>query len=407
MILCQLVQLSIQLDSGTQEAHRRWHDAVAFCAANNLANRPHERARLHHLLGEIYYREGKYAEASNEHRHAIMIIGGADDSQAELCCYYDALAKSLKHEGKRLEALDLHDRALKTAKAGLCDTHPDNVKLKMNYGLALIRAGKFPEAWTWLDGALRSMSETRRHASLDAGMILGHLSELSYVNGELEKATKYGQESLEIYQRANAPAHRIAEAHTNLGNAEIKRKNFKGALDCYREALKHRGQLSAGHHQLGVNEGSIAEALVGMRHYDEAMAHIFEAERLLSHSSPHDREAHAWILMVHGEALLGQNRPRKAITLLEQALRLCESDPTDASNKACIKWALARALRRRGSSPKHVRSLAEEARTLFEGRGSHEASRCLAINEFLKLLEDPGGGPSAHGTDANGGVPRF
>ena len=250
------------------------------------------------------------------------------------------------------------------------------------------------------------MSATRGTELLDGGVIQGHLSELSYAEGKLDDAIKYGKESLRIYTLVQAPNHRIAEAYTNLGNAEIKGKKFRKALNYYQCALKLRDKLSAGHYQLAVNEGSIAEALVGMRHYDEAMVHVREAERLLGHSSAQNREAHAWILMVHGEALLGQSKPRKAITLLRQALSLCEGAP-DQSNEACIKWALARALRLRGRSSGRAQDLAKEARTLFATLGPHEQCNCLAIDEFLKPPDDSGGGGGPRTDAPNGGHPSM
>lgn len=385
MIWSQLVLLALQLDSETHEAHERWHHAAAVRPADST---PYEQARLSHMLGEIYYREGKYAEAAREQRRAIDTVKDAPELPLELSRYYDALAKSLRPQGKLTEAIDLHKRAIATAERTLSRCHPDYLKLKMNYGLALSKLGKFTDARSVLVGALDCMAESGRSHSMDAGIIHGFLSELSYAEGRLDDASNSAQQSLQIYQRAKAPDHRMAEAYINLGNAELKRKHFEDALEAYELALTHRGHLGPDHYQICVNEGSIAEALVGLQRHDEAMVHVCEARRILGHTSARDRETQAWISLVHGEVLIGQSKPSEALVPLEQALQLTEGTP-DPSNHAYTMWALARALHRLQRSPERVKKLAEQAGALFAKLGEHERHNYLAVKQFLKRLPPP------------------
>jgi eukaryotic-like serine/threonine-protein kinase len=366
-IWSRLALLSLRRRAGTQEAREHWRSAATICGGAGDAS---HQAKLHHLLAEIHFRDGRYAEAAAEEHRAIILISGAADQQVQLSRFYDGLAKALKQLDKVKDALSMHSRAVDLAAGALCPSHPTVIKLKMNHGLTLKKNGQFEDAFTTLDGALRGIPEESRGECLDAGIILGCLSELSYADGKLDEALKHAHASHEIYERIEAPDHRRAEACVNLGNVELKRKNFAAALEMYQKARKLRHELVRSHYQVGVNEGSIAEALIGLSRFDEAMVHLAEARRILA--SSHDRETQGWILMLRGKALVGRNKLRKAIPLLEQALSLCEKD-RDQSNLACTKWTLARALRRKGRSPERVRKLSEEAHALFTQLGIHEA----------------------------------
>lgn len=406
MIWSRLVVLAVQLESGTRRALELWDRAAAV---RRIGDGAYEQARLHHMRSEIYYRDGRYADAVAEENLAIATTAGAPEQPLELSRYYDTLAKSLERAGqvkdpldpadraiKVEDALELHERALELAGSALGAAHPDLVKLRMNYGIALKRQGRFQDARSELEAALDSMPRTHRDSYLDAGIILGYLSELSYAEGRLEEARELGDRSLEIYLRAEAPAHRLAEAYVNLGNAAMKSERFADALGMYRRALQHRRELGSDHFQVGVNQGSIAEALVRLSCCDEAMIHVREAERIFAGAAIHDRETQGWILMVHGEVLLCQNKPREAIPLLEQALPLCEGVP-DRSNQACTTWALARALHRARRMPDRVRQLAVQARELFAGLGDHDAGNREAVEDFIARLPPPPPPPQHRG----------
>ncbi|TMQ11249.1 MAG: tetratricopeptide repeat protein [Deltaproteobacteria bacterium] len=389
-ICVRLVQLALQ-ESGTQQAHARWHKANAACRTASCA---YQEARLHHLRGEIHYRDGDYAEAASEQSLAIAAI--SDDRelpperrrylQLELSQYRGALATALEAQGLIDEAVALHEDAWNLSSDALGPSHPDVIKLQMNHGLALKKQGKLDRARAVLEAALASMPPRCRSSSLDAGVLCTYLSEVSYYEGKLVEAAGHARKALRIYKRVGAPDRRRAEAYSTLGNAELKRKNFRKALARYEEALAlRRPHLRDDHYQVGVNEGSIAEALLGLSRYDEAMAHVVEAERILARGSICDRECQAWILSVKGEVLLGQHRLAEAVTVLEQALPQFEGAP-DPGNQAWATWALARALHGLGRDVERVRQLAEAARALFARLGPSEARNRNAVEQFLQRL---------------------
>src|SRR5262249_33600355 len=136
-----------------------------------------------------------------------------------------------------------------------------------------------------------------RRASLNAGIVHCLLSDVRYEEGKLEEALAHGKRSLKIYNRVGAPEHRRAEAYTSIANAELKRGNFKRAHTLYETARGLRRKLDRNHYQIGVNEGSLAEALVGLSRYDAAADHLQEAERVLAHH----KSALDWIRSVRSK----------------------------------------------------------------------------------------------------------
>jgi len=215
-------------------------------------------------------------------------------------------------------------------------------------------------------------------------------------DGALDAAA-HARDSLQIYQRAGAPDTVVAEAYTNLGNVELERKKFAGAIAMYESALAlRRPHLGSDHYQIGVNEGSIADALVYLGRHDEAMGHVREAERVFARCSA-PRVAQAWVGTVHGEVLVGKQQLAAAVPVLEQALALFD-DAADPVNSARAMWALARALQGLGQDPGRVRQLAERARDVFATLGAPEADRRDSVEQFIEHLSPVPASKSGHGT---------
>jgi serine/threonine protein kinase/tetratricopeptide (TPR) repeat protein len=382
----KLVVLAGKLDSGMDQAHAWWQRNAA--AVRRIGDNAYEQAKLYHALGEIYYREGKYAQAAEQERRAIDAIARVPAHQIELSHYDDALAKSLESLGDLDEALRLHERALAIATQAFGAGNFHIIELKINYGKALQKHGQHDRARAMLEDALGSIPVSNRDSHPDAARIYGFLSEMDYLEGHLESAAEHARASLAIYQRTLSPDHvMLAEAYTNLANAEFKRRSFSNALAMYENALSlRRHHLVADHYQIGVNEGSIAETLIELERHDEAMTHLVEAERIFQRSSAREPWTQAWMLIVRGEILVGKRQFGAAIPVLEQALKLFDDHLVDPSNHALAMWALARALRGLGRDAERVRSLAEAARAIFATRGVVGAYNRDAVARFLGQL---------------------
>ena len=309
----RLALLAVRMDSATDEALARCEKHAAAVA--RLSDAALEQARGHHLSCEIDYRNARYADAERSARLAISLLANtpeqeqalASAQQLDLSRYRVALAKSLEAQGRIDDAIELYERAWRPAGDPLPLSHDDTVTLQMNHGLALKKRGKLSRARTMLETALRSISADRG-LTLDAGIIHTFLSDVCYTDGKADDAAYHGNAARQIYEAVEAPDHRMAEAYTNIANAEMKRKNFAAALVWYEKAIElRRRSLGGDHYQLGVNEGSLAEALVGLSRYDEAMDHVLNARKILEHRT-YNPESQQWILAVHGRVLDGLQR---------------------------------------------------------------------------------------------------
>jgi tetratricopeptide (TPR) repeat protein len=175
---------------------------------------------------------------------------------------------------------------------------PDVIELQMNSGLVLNSEGDYTRARTLLETARGALEAARRKESLNAGVLYTLLSDVAYQQNNPDEALKHGEKALEIYGSIKAPDHRVAEAHTSIGNAEFKRKNLEGALAKYKEALALRQEcLGSDHFQLGVNHGSIAETLAVSPGGDKAEAqdHLAKAKRILTLAVPGNQAVQQWI----------------------------------------------------------------------------------------------------------------
>ncbi len=382
----RLVILAGKLDSGMEQAHAWWQRNAA--AVRRVGDSPYDQAKLYHSLGEIYYREGKYAQAAEEERRALDAIARAPAHQIEQSRYDDALAKSLESLGDLDEALRLHERALAIATQAFGAGNFNIIELKINYGKARQKHGQHDRARAILEDALESIPANNRDSHPDAAKIHSVLSDIDYLEGYLDRAAEHARASLAIYQRTLSPDHvMLTEAYTNLANAEFKRRGFSNALAMYENALSlRRHYLVADHYQIGVNEGSIAETLIELERHDEATTHMVEAERILQRSSAREPSTQEWMLTVRGEILVGKRQFGAAISVLEQALKLFNDRQVDPSNHALAMWALARALHGLGRDAERVRSLAEGARAIFATRGAVGAYNRDAVARFLGQL---------------------
>jgi eukaryotic-like serine/threonine-protein kinase len=372
----RLVVLAVRFESGTEQAHARWRRNAA--AVRRVGSSAYELATLNHLRADIYFRDGKYADAADAENAAIASLD-APLHNLELARYYDGLGKALMLVGRADEAAPLYQRALQLTTEALSASHPEVARLQHNHGMVLQKRGDLEGARRIFETALANMSSRDRGLHLEAGKLLGSLSELSYTERNLDEAAERANESLEVFQRGGAPARLIVEAQTNLGNVEMQRQNYAAALVIYRDTLALRRQfLDRNHRQIGINEGSVADALVGLGRYDDAAPHMREAERILA-SSP--QGTRAWSRALYGEVLVGQRQLDAALHVLEQSLAWFD-DNASPVNKARAMWALARALDGLGKDPARARGLAEQARDLFAKVAGQSANRA-AVEEFI------------------------
>jgi serine/threonine protein kinase/tetratricopeptide (TPR) repeat protein len=381
-----IVLLAVRRDDGVAQARTWWRREAA--AVHRLGDPALPLARLHHTLGEIDYRDGKYSDAVADEQRAIAALPRTPMLQLELGRYEDALAKALERLDRVDEAVQLHDHALATMREAYGASHPSVIKIEINFGKALEKHGELGRARSVLETALASMTVRDRETSTDAARLYGFLSDVDYTEGKLDLAAEHGRASLAVLERMEPPDRMLlAAADVNLGNVESERHNYERALVLFEDARALDARtLGADHYQTGVVEGSLAETLAALGRYTEALPHVAEATRIFARGSGHERATEAWIAMVRGTVLAGAHQREAAIPVLEQAIRLGESvgDPT---NEALAMFSLACVLHDLDRDPGRVRALAERAHTLLSGEIN--AARRDTVARFLAQLHAP------------------
>jgi serine/threonine protein kinase/tetratricopeptide (TPR) repeat protein len=381
----QLVILAVSMDSSLAQAHAWWRRNAA--AVHRLGDNAYEQAKLHHALGDIDYRESKYAQAADEQRRAITEIERVPAHRVELSLYYNALANALEALDDVDAGMRLHERALAIATEALGAGHLNVINMQADYGKALEQRRQFDRSRSVLENALDNMPARYRDTHVLAARIHLYLSDLAYSQGQLDRAAEHGRASLAIYQGTQSPDHVLfVLAYMRLANIEFKRRNFEGALDQYNNALVLQRRYLGDVHGTGMCEGSIAETLVKLERYDDAMPHLKEAERIFDLGTGRQRTIQAWILTVHGEILAGQGQLGAAIPVLEDALKQLGDGTADPPNHALAMWTLARVLHGLGMNGDRVRSLTKDALVIFRSEGTVAANDRDAVAHFLDQL---------------------
>lgn len=307
-ILGRIAMLALRLESrlqvvdGCRKAHAEHVDGSARCDV--------ERPMQHFLLGELHHRQGRYDAAEAEQRHAVALARAAGEKDPELHRYLGALANALAAQGKLVDAVERYDEALRNARQRLEAGHPDVIELQMNHGLALMKQGHHKAALSRFKLAASHLDQAGLAVSLDAGILQTFLSDLAYLKGDAAAALDHGRAALQIYLQIKAPAHRHAEAYTCIANAELKARHFEAAVALYERALGLRSELGD-HVQRGVNQGSIAEALLGLGQYDDARIHVDAALQILAPpgaAGARDRAVVDWIRALDARVKAGPSR---------------------------------------------------------------------------------------------------
>jgi tetratricopeptide (TPR) repeat protein len=241
------------------------------------------------------------AQARPLYEEALEIAEAAGHAQLVAVILRRLVELVLRLDSTKVQAkgyLDKLERAIARIRPTLGASHPDVIVLRTNYGLALKSQGNHELARTELAAALAGLSSAGGEASLDGGILHTYLSDVAYEQNDPTEALGHGNAALEIYQHTEAPPHRRAEAYTNIGNAEFKRKNYVGALAAYEAALEIRlPHLGNEHFQLGVNQGSIAETLAQWPggDKDKARGHLNEARRILARVLRESQAVRQWL----------------------------------------------------------------------------------------------------------------
>lgn len=186
-----------------------------------------DRAGVLIQLASIYWRQGKYPEATNVWRQVIE-LARQDGNRDALGTAYAALATTYAHSGDTLNALQY-------AKQGLAYS-PHNVILMYTLANAFDFAGDDANAFSWL----------RRALTQDPGFQIAyeHLGRIHFRRGEFDAAEKFLRKALELEPDSTV-------ALNELGNMYVTLQRYDEALQQFHLARRYEPDNPTAYNNIG------------------------------------------------------------------------------------------------------------------------------------------------------------
>jgi len=345
---------------------------------------------------------------------ALTYIDGGDRLKLESATAWHALAEGLLHSpdadpelGGELEnafAMTLMadgrgEDAYKSAEKArelLTRSSPTPrplVALNLNdEGVILMFLGRYDDSKKSLEAALQMRTDLQGPAHPDVSESRMNLGTLFLEMGDHDKGIATLRQALAGYEQALGPGHAyLAPAHSNLGLALLDDKHYDEALDHFKAALAIEQRT------LGDDSPQAAQSmdLIGMAQEIKgdmpAAIEAFKQAIDMMKRAGQPLHANVGLFLTHlGLAQLDSGKPSDAVATLEQALGVRSqqrSSQRPCSNRQCdvseTKFALARALERRGGADDRAKQLARESLATFEDAGPAWKSEADDVREWL------------------------
>ncbi|MGD9726805.1 MAG: tetratricopeptide repeat protein, partial [Nitrospiraceae bacterium] len=218
------------------------------------------------------------------------------EEKAKQGAIYLARARMESYAGKFTESFAWYQEAVAISP-------PTTAELMNEIGLSGLRAGKYPEAEPYLEGALHQREQALDPTHLDVGTSLNNLAVLYDTQGKYAEAEPLYQRALRITETALGPNHpSVAIRLNNLALLYQAQGKYAEAKPLYQRALRITETA------LGPNHPSVAIRLNNLAELYRAQGKYAEAEPLYQRALQID------------EAALGADHPSVAIRLNNLAL---------------------------------------------------------------------------------------
>jgi tetratricopeptide (TPR) repeat protein/predicted Ser/Thr protein kinase len=285
--------------------------------------------------------EAKYEQAELWGKHAMASVDRMGGDDKRLASVLNNLAVVAKDQGKYDEAFDFLRRALAIAEK--LNNEAQLSIILNNLGVVLRRQGKYEEALSYYQRALALKEQRLGAAHPDVASTLINIGTLMRQAGKYEEALVYYKRSLAIKEAALGPDHpSLALNFHNMAGIFMLQERYQEGVDAYDKARVLAEKA------FGPNHPDVAHALTGM-----------------------------------GMAYLSIGAPQKAAPLLERALAIEESHPSERSFLGEAQFQLAKALTELKRQPKRARALALSARETFISNGETSKNDLAKVEEWL------------------------
>ncbi len=298
--------------------------------AEGLAEGAIERARVHNALGNIWYAQGKYAEAQGEHQRALELQRTelADD-HPDIASTRNNLSNALSAAGKYDEAEAEQRRALAVRLTSLGPEHPFVAMSRSNLANILENQGKYDEAETESRIALEHLESSLGPEHPNVVSFRNNYANVLTLQGRHAESEVEHRRVLDIRQRVLGPEHpSVAGSTSNLANTLYSQGKVDEAETEYRRALELSARVfEPKHPYIAILHNNLGNLLAGQRRYDEAEDHLMQAlsvqEQTLGPEHPDVAMTHenlGNVLAIQGELVEAAQQLRRSLTIRQAAL---------------------------------------------------------------------------------------
>ena len=375
----KLASIKVLLDSG------KYKEAVplttaASAEAEALHYRPVEAEALYYL-GVSQNLNGDYRSAEKTLIDAAMAAesGRHDDIVARASERLVSVgATKAKYEqaelwGKQamsaIERQGGNDKLLSAVLSGL--------------GVVAKDQGKYDAAYDYLQRSLAIAEKLNDEAQLST--TFNNIGVVLRRQARYDEALKYYQRALALKEQRLGPDHPdLGSTLINIGTVMRQQGNNDEALLYYKRSLAIKEQaLGPDHPSLAANLQNIAIIFQLQERHQEALRAFDRARELKEKALGPRHPEVAQALIGVGTEYVNLGMPQKAAPVLEQALAIVESQPSERSYLGEARFELAKTLTQLKRDPKRARILAEKARETFIANGDASKEDLAKVDEWL------------------------
>ncbi len=345
-------------------------DAAVPRISRSFRDHPETRATLRAVIGNTYFRLGRFDDAEWLLREALAtrreVAGGGD--AADVASSMNDLGNLLRRKAEYDEAEALYREALAMRRRLFGPEHPDVATILNNLGAVLDRQSKYDQAEGFYRQALAMRKKTLGSQHTNIAESQNALANVLRRGGDYEEAERLYLDSLALRREVFGHEHPdVAESLNNLAFLYYTTGDFERAEPLFRESLSlRRTALGDGHPETAHSMTNLARLLRKTRRY-------VEAEQLY-------RQA-----LAVRRRVLGEMHPEVATSLNDLAT-LYSSRGDDAAAEPLYRQALAMRRELLGDEHWYVAMSLNNLAVLLNRTGRHEEAEPM-YRESLRLMQ--------------------
>lgn len=348
--LIELVYVVGHLAGEGQRAH--WYARLCRAVLDRLGGRSSQLANLLLAQGAVFSGEGRHDDALATYRQGLAAwqsAGGPPDET--LAALFNNIGSVHVSRGENTIALAwfVPGYLLRVSLAG--PEHPAVADVLVNLANAMLQLGKPELALEHNRWALSLLENARGRDDPAARVVLNNIAAILLDLGRYDEAREYAERALRLWRALDVDNPMAGVAMTNLAEADLLR-------------------------------GDAAAALAGYMRAYELLARVQPADH------PYTSNALAGI----ARAKLELGDTATAVSILRHVIDVLDAGEAPTELRAEPRFALARALARRGGEPALVLGLARQARRGYAELGAHGDGKRAVIEAWMRRWIDRGGG---------------